>query len=128
MREGKETTIYKSGPSNHLVDRTKPIVKFIIFMLSFVVKDEFPNSNIWPKEVSVLSNNLWSILLKLLRSVQRSLQYKRQWKKKWVAHLTSLPQSHIGLIESWKLCLNLCSRTLLRPSRILVIYLIPKGL
>ena len=128
MREGKETTIYKSGPSNHLVDRAKSMVKFIIFVLPIVVKDEFPNSNIWAKEVSVLSNNLWSILLKLLRTVQRSLLYKGQWRKKWVADSTSLPQLHIGLIESWKLCLNLCSRKWLRPSRILVIYLIPKGL
>ena len=36
----------ESGPSNPLVDRTKSMVKLIIFVLSFVVKDEFPNSNI----------------------------------------------------------------------------------
>ena len=101
---------YKSGPSNLLVDRTKSIVKLIIFVLSFVVKDESPHSSIWAREVSVLSNNLWSISLKLFRSVQRSLLYKGQWRKKWIVDSTSLPQLHIGLIESWKLWLNLCSR------------------
>ena len=38
-----------------IVDRTKLMVKLIVFMLSFVVKDEFPNSNVWVMEVSVLS-------------------------------------------------------------------------
>ena len=46
MREGKKITVHKGGPSNLLVDRTKSMVKLIIFVLSFVVKDEFPNSNI----------------------------------------------------------------------------------
>ena len=127
-KKEKKIAFHKSGSSNLLVDRTKSIVKLIIFVLSFVVKDESPNSNIWVREVSVLSNNLWSILLKLFRSVQRSLLYKGQWRKKWIADSTSLPQLHIGLIESWKLCLNLCSRKWLRPSRILVIYLTPIGL
>ena len=46
MKEGKKITVHKSGPSSLLVDRTKSMVKLIIFVLSFVVKDEFPNSNI----------------------------------------------------------------------------------
>ena len=46
MREEKKITVHKSGSSNLLVDRTKSMVKLIIFVLSFVVKDEFPNSNI----------------------------------------------------------------------------------
>ena len=47
MREDKKKiTVHKSGPSNLLVDRTKSMVKLIIFVLSFVVKDEFSNSNI----------------------------------------------------------------------------------
>ena len=48
MREEKRKKIafHKSGPSNLLVDRTKSIVKLIIFVLSFVVKDEFLNMNI----------------------------------------------------------------------------------
>ena len=46
MREEKKITVQTSGPSNLLVDRTKSMVKLIISVLSFVVKDEFPNSNI----------------------------------------------------------------------------------
>ena len=41
MREEK-ITVHKSGRSNLSVDRTK----LIIFVLSFVVKDEFPISNV----------------------------------------------------------------------------------
>ena len=125
---GEKITIHKSGPSNLLVDKTKSLVKFVIFVVSFVVKDELPNSSIWVKKMSVLSKNLGSVLLKLFRSVERSLLYKAQWKKKWITDSTSLPQLHIGLIESWKLCLNLCSHKWLRPNRIFVIYLIPIGL
>ena len=91
MREEKREKIafHKSGSSNLLVDRKKSMVQLIIFVLSLVVKDEFPNSNIWAREVSVLSNNLWSSLLKLFRSVQRSLLYKGKWRKKWIAVSTS---------------------------------------
>ena len=46
LEEKKKITVHKSGPSNLLVDRTKSMVKLIIFVLPFVVKDEFPNSNI----------------------------------------------------------------------------------
>ena len=46
MREEKrkKTAFHKSGPLNLLFDRTKSMVKLINFVLSFVVKDEFPNS------------------------------------------------------------------------------------
>ena len=125
---GKKTTVHKSGPSNILVDRTKSMFKLSIFVLSFAVKDDFPNSNVWVREEPVLSHNFWSILLKLFTSMQRAILYKGQWRKKWITGSTSLPQLHKGLIESWKLCLNLCSRKWLRPSRNLVIYLIPIGL
>ena len=125
--ERKQIIFYKSSWYNLLVARTKSMVKLIIFVLSFVVKNEFPNSNVWVRKVSVLSNNLSSILLKLFRSVQSSLLYQGQWRKKQITDSTSMQQLHIGLIESWK-CLNLCSRKWLRPSRILVIYLITIGL
>ena len=46
MREEKKVTVHKSGPSNLIVDKTKSMVMLIIFVLSFVVKDEFPNSNV----------------------------------------------------------------------------------
>ena len=95
-------------------------------MLSFDVRDEFPNSNVWVSEKPVLSNKFWSVLLKQLRSVQRSLLYKGQWRKIWITDSKPLPQLHIGFIEPWKPSLNLWYHNWLRPS--LVIYLIPIGL
>ena len=124
----KKNTIHKSVWSNLLVDKTKSIVKLIIFVFSFALKVILPNSKICVSEKSVLSNSVWSMVTKLFRSVRRSLLYKGQWRKKWIADSTSLPQLHIGFSVSWKLCLNLCSRRWLSPSRIRVIYLIPIGL
>ena len=125
----KTSIIHKSGSSNLLVvDNTKSTVKLIIFVFSFALKVVLPNSKICVSEKSVLSNSVWSMLTKLFRSVRRSLLYKGQWRKKWIADSTSLPQLHIGFSVSWKLCLNLCSRRWLSPSRIRVIYLIPIGL
>ena len=124
----KKNTIHKSGSSNLLVDKTKLVVKLIIFAFTIVLKVVLPNSKICVSEKSVLSNSVWSMFTKLFRSVRRSLLYKEQWRKKWIADSTSLPQLHIGFSVSWKLCLNLCSRRWLSPSRIRVIYLIPIGL
>ena len=45
-RKQKKIAFHSSGSSNLLVDRTKSMVKLIIFVLSFVVKNEFANSNI----------------------------------------------------------------------------------
>ena len=125
--EDKKNTIHKSGSSNLLVDKTKSIVKLIIFVFTIALKVVLPNSKICVSEKSVLSDSVWSMLTKLFRSVRRSLLYKGQWRKKWIDS-TSLPQLHIGFSVSWKLCLNLCSRRWLSPSRIRVIYLIPIGL
>ena len=84
----KKSTIHKSGLSNLLVHRTKSIVKLIIFVFSFALKVVLPNSKVCISEKSVLSNNLRSILTKLLRSVRRSLLFKGQWRKKWIADST----------------------------------------
>ena len=40
--EKKKIAFHKSGPSDLLVDKTRSIVKLIIFVLLFVVKDESP--------------------------------------------------------------------------------------
>ena len=117
--EDRKKTIHKSGSSNLLVDKIKSIVKLIILVFSFALKVVLPNSKICcVSEKSLVSNSVWSMLPKLFRSV----------RKKWIADSTSLPQLHIGFSVSWKLCLNLCSRRWLSPSRIRVIYLIPIGL
>ena len=81
MRKRK-ITVHKSGPFNLLVDRAKSMVKLIIFVLSFVVKDEFPNSNVWVREESLLSNNLWSVLLKLFTEVYSIHYYIRDSRRK----------------------------------------------
>ena len=51
-----------------------------------------------------------------------------QWKKKWVVVLICRPQLQNGSRESWKLCLDLCSRKWLSPTRNLVSSSIPWGL
>ena len=51
-----------------------------------------------------------------------------QWRKKWIVVLICRPQLQNGSRESWKLCLNLCSRKWLSPTRNLVSSLIPWGL
>ena len=72
----KKNTIHKSGSWNLLVDKTKSIVKLIIFVFPFALrwlKVVLPNSKICVSEK--LSNNVWSMLTKRLRSVRRSLLY-----------------------------------------------------
>ena len=44
----------------------------------------------------------------IFRKVDLSFKKTEQWRGKWTDVLISLPQLQIGLIESWKLCLNLC--------------------
>ena len=40
--EGKLIAVHKNGPMNILVETNKSMVKFIIFVLLFVVTDELP--------------------------------------------------------------------------------------
>lgn len=60
-------------------------------MFSFESKDDFLINNIGDSEETVLSNNY--------------LLYKLR-----IPDSASLPQRHIGLTETWKPFLNLCSR------------------
>ena len=119
--EDKKNTIYKSGSSNLLVDKTKSIVNLIIFVFTIALKVVLPSNKNCVSEKSVLSNNVWSMLTKLFRSVRHSLLYKGQWRKKWIADSTALPEWHIGFSVSWKLCLSLYPRRWLSPSLIRVI-------
>ena len=73
------------------------MTRLIIFVFSFALKVVLPNSKICVSEKSVLSNSVWSMLTKLLRSGWRSLLYKGQWMKTLIADSTSLLQLHIGL-------------------------------
>ena len=97
-------------------------------MLSFVLKAVLPNSRVCVIEKPVSCSKLWSMLTKLLRSVRCSSLFKGKWRRKNLnGRFNTLPQLHVGLTVSWKLCLNLCSCRWLRPSRIRVIYLIATG-
>ena len=77
-------------PLNLLVEKRQLITKLLISMFSFESKDEFVINNIGDSEETVLSNNY--------------LLYKLR-----IPNSASFPQRHIGLIETWKLFLNLCS-------------------
>ena len=67
--EDKKNTIHKNG--------SKSVVKLIIFVFTIALKVVLPNSKICVSEKSVLSNSVWSMLTKLLRSVRRSSNVKR---------------------------------------------------
>ena len=54
----EKITVHKSDLLNLLLNRTKSVVKLTVYVLSFVVNDEFLNSNVKVREESVLSNNL----------------------------------------------------------------------
>ena len=110
-----------------LVDRTKSMVKLTIFVVSFVVKDELLNINASIREKSLLPKSLWPVLLNCL-GICNSHYYMRNSGKKWITGSLSLPQLHIALTESWKLCFNLCSHKWLKETPMLLIHLIPIGL
>ena len=60
----KKKTIHKNGSTS--------VVKLIIFVFTIALKVVLPNSKIYVSEKSVLSNSVWSMLTKLLRSVRGS--------------------------------------------------------
>ena len=61
-----------------------------------------------------------SVLPIMFKRVDLSFEKLGQWRSKWADVSVSLPQLQIGLSESWKLCLNLCSRRWLKPNLNLV--------
>ena len=96
-----------------------------ICVLVSASKEQFPNKSVFIKTVSVTSVNLQSMFFIVLRRLCLSSLYMGQWRMQWEVDLTSKPQLQIGFNVSWKLCLNLWSREWLRPTRSLVISLIP---
>ena len=64
----------------------------------------------------------------ILRKVDLSFEKLGQWRRKWADVSISLPQLHVCLSESWKLCLNLYSRRWLKRNLNLVNNLSPLGL
>ena len=94
----------------------------------FDLKYALPKSDVCVRLESILSNRLQSRLLKVPKKVLFSLVIKGQSRRKWVADSISWPQLREGLIESLKLCLNLCSLKWLKPIRSRAISLILLGL
>ena len=99
------------------------MIKYIQWSeLLFKLWDPLPKSKVCFRTETVLSNNFVTKPLVVLRNVCLLFMKRGQWKKKWIID-SSRPQLHKGLIRSWKLCLNLCSRKILRPSLSLVMNL-----
>ena len=66
-----------------------------------------------------------SIFLTVLRRISLLFWNRGKWAEKCGYDSTSVPHPQIGYKESWKLCLNLSSRKLLRPLCCLVKSWIP---
>ena len=94
----------------------------------FVSNELLPKRRVFIKTGSERSRRLLSIFSMVLRRVHLSVIYVGQWRRKCLADSISKPQLQNVFKESWKLCLNLCSRNWLKPSRSLAINLIPLGL
>ena len=98
------------------------------FVLAFVSNELLPKRRVLIKTGSQKCRRLLSMFFMVLRRVCLSVIYMGQWRRKCAVDSISKPQLQNGFKESWKLCLNLCSRKWLKPSRSLVINLIPLGL
>ena len=66
-----------------------------------ISKDGFPYNNVWVKEESVISNNLQSMFLIVLRREDRSLLYMGQWSKKYVVDSTSASALHLLYVSQY---------------------------
>ena len=106
---------------------TIPQKQFIIIIngVFFNSNNELLNSSVPIREDSFVSINLQSILFRVFRRVILLASNKGQWRKKWDFDSISIPQLQRGLLQLWKLWLNLCSRRWLSPRESRVINLIP---
>ena len=119
---------WKSGSSNLLVEIIYSIVALRTFVLAFVSNEFLPKSRVLIKTGSQRCKIFLLMFFMLLRRVGLSVIYMEQWRRKYAVDSIPKPQLQNGFKESWKLCLNLCSRKWLKPSRSLVSNLIPLGL
>ena len=119
---------WKSGSSNLLIERIYSIVALRTFVLASVSKELQPKRRILIKTGSHRCRRFLSMFTRALRRVRLSIIYVVQWSRKCAVDSISKPQLQNSFKESWKVCLNLCSRKWLKSSRSLVINLIPLGL
>ena len=118
----------KNDSSNLLVERIYSIAAFRTFVLVFVSNELLPKRRVLIKTGSQRSTRLLSVFTRVLRRVRLSITYVEKRRRKCAVDSISKPQLQNGFKESCKLYLNLCSRKWLKPSRSLVINLIPLGL
>ena len=97
-------------------------------LLASVSNELLPKRRDLIKTGSQRSRRLLSMFSVVLRRLRLSVLYVGQWRRKCAVDSISKPQLQNGFKESWKLCLNLYSHKWLKPSRSLVINLIPLGL
>ena len=119
---------WKSDSLNLSVERVDSIVASRTFVLASVSNELQPKRRVLIKIGSQRFRKLLSIFTRVLRRVRISIIYMGQWRRKCAVDSISKLQLQNGFKESWKLCLNLCSRKWLKPSRSLVSNLIPLGL
>ena len=119
---------WKSSSLNLLAEIICSIVAMRTFVLASASNELLPKRRVLIKTGSQRCRRLLSMFFMVLRRVCLSVIYMGQWRRKCAVDSISKPQLHNGFKESWKLCLNLCSRKWLKPSRSLVINLIPLGL
>ena len=124
---------WKNGSSNILVERIYSIAALRTFVLASVSNELQPKRCVLVKTGSQRSRRLLSMFTIVLRRIRLSVIYVGQWRRKCEVDSIPKPPLQNGktmktMFESRKLCLNLCSRKWLKPSRNLVINLIPLGL
>ena len=115
-------------PLNRSLDRINWIEQDKTLLLTIESNFEFPYSNKLVNSLLFIFFKSGSILLMLFKSVKRKWLKFWHCRKKCSVVSISLPQEHNGFIESWKLCLNLCSLRWLSPRRSLVKCFKPRGL
>ena len=72
-----------------------------------ISKDGFPYNNVWVKEESVISNNLQSMFLIVLRREDWSLLFMGKWSKKYVADSNSASALHLLYVSQYYSLANL---------------------
>ena len=102
-----QLNIYTSKLLRLSVKTMNSNVEHIIDLLQDKSSLSSPYRSIFVISSSCFFKMLSSIFLILVKRDCLAHWKRGQWRRKWVVVSISRPQTHIGLIQSWKLCLNL---------------------
>ena len=94
------------------------------FVLAFVSNEILPKRRVLIKTGSQRCRRLLAMFFMVLRRVCLSVIYMGEWRRKCAVQYPN-HNYRMGFKSLWKLCLSLCSHKWLKPSRSLVINLIP---